>query len=128
MFNEIKREEDVQDFLEKTNQLHDGYILSAVYANKGIEKTERGHAFFPWKTTLTLQILVTSIWDTVVEIEFEGLHEWQIRNNFSDILTTTVTFDDEGHVIWADDVWKNIEEPKTCSYVIARSMKWQIVE
>ena len=79
-------------------------------------------------TTLALRILVTSLWDTIVEIEFEGLYEWQIYNDFSDIFATTLSFDDMGHIVWADDVWKNIEELKACSYVIASSMKWRIVE
>ena len=70
MFNEIKTEKDIQEFMDKTNQLHDGYITSVTYANNGIRKTEDGHSFFPWMTTLTLRVLVTSLWDATVEIEF----------------------------------------------------------
>ena len=128
MFNEIKTEKDIQTFLEKTNQLHDGYILSAIYTNNGIEKTESGHSYSPWMTTLTLKVLVTSIWYAIVEIEFEGLYEWQIYNNFSDIFATTLSFDDRGHIVWADNVWRNTEELKKCSYAIAASMKWRIAE
>ena len=94
MFNEIKSEKDIRNFLEKTNQLHDGYIISAIYTNNGIKKTESGHSYSPWMTTLTLRILVTSIWDTIVEIEFESLYEWQIYDNFSNIYETTLSFDD----------------------------------
>ena len=128
MFNEIKTEKDIRDFLEKTNQLHDGNIISAIYANNGIKKTESGHSYSPWMTTLTLRILVTSLWDTIVEIEFEGLYEWQIYNDFSDIFATTLSFDDEGHIVWADDPWQTREELKSLSFVIAASMKWRIVE
>ena len=128
MFNEIKTEKDIQTFLEKTNQLHDGHIISAIYTNNGIKKTESGHSYFPWMTNLTLKVLVTSIWDAVVEIEFEGLYEWQIYNNFSDIFATTLSFDDKGHIIWADDPWQTHEELKSSSFVIAASMKWRIVK
>ena len=128
MFTEIKTEKDIKAFLEKTNQLHDGYILSAIYTNNGIKKTEGGHSYFPWMTTLTLKVLVTSIWDTIVEIEFEGLCEWQIYDKFSDIFATTLSFDDEGHIVWADVPWQTHEELKRGSFVIAESMKWQIVK
>ena len=128
MFNEIKSEKDIRNFLEKTNQLHDGYIISAIYTNNGIKKTESGHSYSPWMTTLTLRILVTSIWDTIVEIEFESLYEWQIYDNFSNIYETTLSFDDEGHIVWADNPWQTREELRSCSFVIAVSMKWRIVE
>ena len=128
MFNEIKTEKDIQTFLEKTNQLHDGYILSAIYTNNGIKKTESGHSYFPWMTTLTLKVLVTSIWDAIVEIEFEGLCEWQIHDTFSDIFATTLSFDDMGHIVWADNPWHTREELKSSSFVIAASMKWRIAE
>lgn len=128
MFNEIKTEKDIQDFIDKTNSLHDGYIISVIYENNGIEKIESGHLFSPWMTALTLRILVTSIWDTIVEIKFECLDQWQIKDNFSDILSMTLSFNKQGHIVWADDVWKNIEELKSCSYVIAESLKWRIVE
>ena len=128
MFNEIKTEKDIQTFLEKTNQLHDGYILSAIYTNNGIKKTESGHSYCPWMTTLTLNVLVTSIWDAIVEIEFEGLCEWQIHDEFSDIFATALSFDDEGHIVWADVPWQTREELKSSSFVIAASMKWRIVE
>ncbi len=128
MLNEIKTEKDIQDFIDKTNQLHDGYIISVIYTNNGIEKMERGHSFSPWMTKLTLRVLVTSLWDLTVEIEFEGLYKWQIKDNFSDIFATTLSFDDQGHIIWADDVWRNIEELERCSFAIAASMKWRIVE
>ena len=70
MFSEIKTTSDVQTFLEKTNYLHDGYIIDVRYTHMGISKTESGHYVEPYKTKLILQILVTSMWDAVVEIEY----------------------------------------------------------
>jgi hypothetical protein len=65
-----------------------------------------------------------------VEIEFEGLWEWQILNDtyFYEILDTSVSFNDKGYIVWADDVWNNREELEGCSFAIAKSMKWRIVE
>ena len=128
MFNEIKTSEDIQVFLEKTNYLHDGYIIDVRYTNNGISKTENGHYFEPDKTKLILQILVTSIWDTLVEIEFESLFEWQIKYNQSDILNTFVRFDEQNRIVWSEDYYTNADEAKKGSYVIASSMKWRIVE
>ena len=129
MFNEIKTREDIRVFLEKTNSLHDGHIINVQYINNGISKSENGYWLVPDQTKLTLQILVTSIWDAVVEIEFENVLEWQIKNCYYwDMTDTSVIFDEQNSIIWTDDVFINMEEIKTGSYVIAKSMKWRIIE
>ncbi len=127
MYNEIKTREDIEFFLEKVNFLHDGYIIDVRYTHNGISKIENGHYFEPNKTTLTLQILVTSIWDAIVEIEFESLFEWQIKDSQGDIFHTSVTFDEQGRIVWSDDAYINMDEVKKTSYAIASSMKWRII-
>ena len=128
MFHEIKISEDVRFFLEKTNYLHDGYILDVRYTHKGISKIENGHYFEPDKTKLILQILVTSIWDAVVEIEFESLFEWQIKDAWGEITDTSVLFDEHNWIVWSDDAYSSMDEVKKGSYVIASSMKWRMIE
>ena len=128
MFNEIKTSDDIRVFLEKTNSLHDGFIIGVNYSNCGILPIENGHTFNPEQTKLVLQILVTSICDTVVEIVFENLLEWQIHDNQGDITDTSVIFNEQNWIIWSDDVFVNVETTKKGSYVIAQSMKWRILE
>ena len=130
MFHEIKSNDDIREFLENTNSLHDGYLISVQYTYDGITKTERGHSFEPWRAKLVLQILVTSIWDAVVEMEFEGLDAWQIKDDHGDIYETSVAFDDQHRIVWSNDAcaYFNGAKMKNASYVIADSMKWQIVE
>ena len=67
----IKTEKDITDFSEKTNALHDGYIISALYANNGITKIKGGHQFTSELTKLTIRILVTSIWDTIERLSLK---------------------------------------------------------
>jgi len=107
--------------------LHDGYILSVQYSHNGITASENRVDFEPDKTKLTLQILVTSIWDAIVEIEFESLFEWQIKDSQGDIFHTSVTFDEQGRIVWSDDAYINMDEVKKISYAIASSMKWRII-
>ena len=131
MFNEIKSSKDIKNFLAKTNWLHDGYILGVQYTNKGITQIDNGHRFDPEQTKLVLQILVTSIWDTVIEIEFEHLLEWQIKDNQWDITDTSVVFQKvQGGkwFIWSDDAFTNMDDLKDHSYAVAKSMKWRVVE
>lgn len=130
-FYSIKSNEDIQFFLEKTNSLHDGYIVGVQYTNDvRTNVDENGDFINPEATKLMIRILVTSIWDTVVEIEFENLWEWQLLNDpyFSVILDTSVSFNDKGYIIWADDLWEKRDDLEGCSYAIAKSMKWRIVE
>ena len=123
MLHSIKSTKDINNFLEETNSLHDGYVVKISYNNDGISKIEGGHYFEPSKTKLVLQILVTSIWDAVVEIEFENLLEWQIKDNHSDILDVSVFFNEENLIVWMDDIYTSAEDMKKGSYVIAESME-----
>ena len=128
MLHSIKSIKDINNFLEETNSLHDGYVVEVRYNNDGISKIEGGHYFEPSKTKLVLQILVTSIWDAVVEIEFENLLEWQIKDNQSDIFDVSVFFNENNLIVWMDDIYISAEEMKKGSYVIAESMKWRIIK
>ena len=128
MYNEIKTIKDIEFFLDKTNSLHDGYIINVHYANNGISIDGNTYYFNPEQTKLTLQILVTSICDTIIEIEFEYLQEWQIKDNQCDITDTTVFLDKDNWILWSDDVYVNQDELKNSSYVIAKTMKWRIIE
>lgn len=128
MYKSINSNEDVQYFLEKTNSLHDGYIIEVHYENNGILTTEGGYSFTPEQTKLVIKILVSSIWNTIVELEFENIKEWQIKDKQWDMTDTSVIFDDNNWIIWSDDVYINMEEIKKGSYVIAKSMRWRIIE
>ena len=128
MYNEIKTMKDIEFFLDKTNSLHDGYIINVHYANNGISIDGDTYYFNPEQTKLTLQILVTSNCDTIIEIEFECLKEWQIKDNQCDITDTTVFLDKDNWILWSDDVYVNQDELKNCSYVIAETMKWRVIE
>ncbi len=109
----IDSKEDIQYFLEKTNSLHDGYIIGVQYTNDAITNTdENGYFVNPDATKLVLRILVTSIWDTIVEIEFEALREWQIKDNQWDMQDISVFFDEQNSIIWSDDVYTNMDELK----------------
>lgn len=128
MFYSIKNTNDIHDFLHHTNSLHDGYVVDVQYRHNGISNIEGGHRFEPAKTKLVLQILVTSLCDAMVEIEFENLLEWQIQGNQRAIFGTSVFFNKENLIVWTDDMYTSAEEMKKGSYVIAESMKWRIVE
>ena len=67
---------------------------------------------------------MTSIYDTVVELTFSGLLEWQIRDSGMDITDTAVSFTDKGFVRWTDDP----EFSESSSYVIAQTMKWRFCQ
>ena len=58
MFSIIKTKENVENFLDKTNALHDGYIISVQYTNGGVTKLDYGYHFNHEKTKLIIPILV----------------------------------------------------------------------
>ena len=140
MFYEIKSPKDIEEFIDKTNALHDGEIIDVRFSHTGISKAKKGgYCIEPSRTKLTLQILVTSLWDAVIEIEFEAVLHWQIKGSpytFDNIIETHVMIDSglctlspkQDWIIWSDDAFTAMDDLKDCSYVIARSMKWRIAE
>ena len=128
-YSYIKTQKDVDYFLEKTNSLHDGYIIGVQYTNDAItNEDENGYLINPDAKKLILRILVTSIRNTIVEIEFDGVLKWQIKDDQMDITETSVIFTENDRILWLDDVFANMNELKNGSYIIADSMKWRIVE
>ena len=128
MFNSVKTQKDIKMFLDKTKSWHDGFIVGVQYLNNGISSIGDEYSFNPEETKLILRILVTSICDTLIEIEFKNLLEWQIKDNQCDIIDTSVIINEQGWIVWVDDTYINEEEMKKSSYAIAKSMKWRVVE
>lgn len=122
----IESKQDITFFLVRTNGLHDGYIVRIQYEHCG-HSTGNPHRINPELSELRIHIMVTSIQDAVVEMVFENLSEWQIKDNSFNIVDTSVSFADNGTVIWADDYSTNPEVRENGSYVIARKMKWRFL-
>jgi len=128
MFIPIKSSEDIKAFRDQTNNLHDGYVIDVRYTNGGILREGNRLWFHPEQTKLVIQILITSMFDVVVELEFEEILQWQIKDTEWDMTDNSVVIDENNWIIWSDDVYIDLDYVKERSYVIARSMKWRIVK
>lgn len=124
----ITNQQDIERFIDETNGLHDGYIIGVEYRNEGISSVPGGHSFDPTRTSLRLRVLVTSMWDAVVELLFENIQQWQIRDEQWDMTDISLSVDEKGWITWADDYSTAPEIRVKGSYVVARSMKWRIME
>ena len=123
----IKNLADINTFIEKTNALHDGYVIAVEYQNNGIKNHGDFYEFNSELKRLKIRVLITSICDAVLEMVFEDILEWRITEADCDILEVAVRFDDKGYIVWSDGAigLDNVEEND--SYVIAKTMKWRIL-
>ena len=122
----IKTDKDIEFFLEHTNSLHDAYLVGVEFSHKG--HTGRNPHYVDQRLSqLRLRYLVTSIKSTVVELEFSALQEWQIKDNSYEITDCSLSFDEKGNILWADDCSTAVEIRAGGSYVIAESMKWHFI-
>ena len=127
VFQTIKTKKDIETFLDSVNGLHDGYVIGVQYEHKG-HTFEKFHRIDPAFTELKMQILVTSIYNKIVELVFSSLVEWQINDNeFYEILDTAVSLEDNGTIVWADDCSTDPVDRKGGSYVVAKEMKWRFL-
>ena len=124
---EIKSKQDINDFLKETRGLHDGYIVDVQYKHSGIKRIDNCLHFHPDKTKLTLKIFAPSIFDKIVEIEFENLLRWQINSSGDYIYEACVNIE-PGYIVWSSEVYTSPERLKDSSYVIAGSMKWHVAD
>lgn len=125
-YHTIDSQSDIDLFLDRTNGLHDAYLIGVQYAHNG--HTGGNPSYIdPDRAELRLRWLVTSIYDRIVELVFTAPLQWQLRDQGFDITDTAVSFTDNGFVVWADDFSTDPEVRKSGSYVIAKAMKWRFL-
>ena len=107
--------------------MHDSYLIGVQYVHSG-HTGGNPHRIDPKLSELRVRYMVTSIQDDIVELIFSSLVEWQIKDNQWEIAETAVVFCEKDCIIWSDNAFTNDDELKEGSYVIAKSMKWRIVE
>ena len=129
-YTSILTPEDAKAFIQAVNSLHDGEITAINYQFNGITKLpEGGHMYEPDETELKITVLVTSIWDSVVELVFESLDDWQLGGHSgSCIYDILVDFSDRGFVIWTTGCSTDMAVMREADFVISRRMKWRFVE
>ena len=129
-YTPILTPEDAKAFIQAVNSLHDGEITDIRYQFNGITKLpEGGHMYAPDMTEMRITVLVTSIWDSVVELVFESLDDWQLGGySGSCIYDVLVDFNDQGFVIWTTGCSTDMAVMQEADFVIARRMKWRFVE
>ena len=125
-YHPIHAQSDIDLFLDRTNGLHDAYLIGVDYAHNGISGGNPRY-IDPDKAELHLRWLVTSIYDKTVELVFTAPLQWQIKEWGYDITNTAVSLTDKGFVIWADLDSTAPEFREQGSYVIAKSMKWRFL-
>lgn len=130
VYTPILTPEDAKVFVEAVNHLHDGEITAINYRFDGITKLpEGGHMYAPDMTEMRITVLVTSIWDSVVELVFEALDDWQLGGHSgSCIFDILVDFNDHGLVIWTTGCSTDMAVMREEDFVIARRMKWRFIE
>ena len=130
VYTPILTPEDAKAFIEAVNHLHDGEITAINYRFDGITKLpEGGHMYAPDMTELRITVLVTSIWDSVVELVFEVLDDWQLGGHSgSCIYDILVDFNDRGFVIWTTGCSTDMETMREEDFVICSRMKWRFIE
>ena len=129
-YTSILTPEDAKSFVEAVNSLHDGEITAISYQFNGITKLpEGGHMHAPDMTEMRITVLVTSIWDSVVELVFEALDYWQLGGyGGSCIYDILVDFNGQGDVVWTTGYATEMDVMQDADFVVARRMKWRFVE
>ena len=125
-YHTIASQSDIDLFLDRTNGLHDAYLIGVDYVHNG-HTCGNPHYIDPDMAELRLRWLGTSIYDKTVELVFTAPLEWQIKEWGYDITNPAVSLTDKGFVIWADLDSTAPEFREQGSYVIAPAMKWRFL-
>ncbi len=73
-FQTILTSKDIAYFLNKTNGLHDGYLIGVQYTHNG-HTGGNPHRIDPKLSELCVRYMITSIQDAIVEIVFSSVIE-----------------------------------------------------
>lgn len=125
-YREIKTNRDAVRFDRETNGLHDGYLVSVSYSHEGYTWGNPMHVD-PQKTFLVLRIMVTSLRDTLVEMEFEGIRDFQIKETAYGLVDSSISITKDRLITWCGDNSTETDVLRDANYVIADKMKWRII-
>ena len=122
----VSNEKDAEAFLTEANGLHDGYIISVNYQHQGYIW---GNPMYidPEKTRLILRVMVTSIYNTLIEMVFEYIKDFQIKDEEYGLLDSSIAFSKDGYVTWCGDMTTEADSLRNSNYVVSKVMKWRIV-
>ncbi len=122
----ISDEKEAEVFLSEANGLHDGYIVSVDYQHQGYTW---GNPLYidPEKTKLVLRVMVTSICDALIEIVFESIKDFQMKDADYGLLDSSISFSKDGYVTWCGDLSTEPDALRNSNFVISKVMKWRIV-
>ena len=123
----IKTQKDIETFLRQSNGLHDGYVQSVHYDDLGYE---RGTGkIYEDKAELKIRVIITSLWDTVIELIFKSVTKWQIQcGPMNCIFGISVAFSDNGQIVWTDGPSADEKTRQQGSYVVAGSMEYRFCD
>lgn len=126
----IRTQEDIETFLKESNGLHDGYVTSVHYDNEKVYvRLEDGWSFIsPYDGEIRIRVMVTSMCDTVIELIFKGVSDWQMKQRSYDIFGSSLAILEDGQVVWTDMPGTDKETREQRSFVIARSMEYRFLE
>ena len=118
-YNSITCQKDIDFFLERTDALNDGDILSVNYENKGLRKTSMGYYFEPGESELQIRVLASS---EIVELLFSGLLQWKIADDGFELIKISLYMDQNGFLTLRDE-----SDPDDMAlFVMAEAMRWRI--
>lgn len=145
MWHEIRTDEDITDFLEKTGDLHDSVIVSVSY-NSGCWGNSEGLQCFTPADEHTLTLVIDHSWTDRLELCFTGVRYFSIfgysDNYGKDIFGCELEFRtdllgktrDDRLILWADGGIPDIHRFKidlkgnNPSFIISERMKWRFIE
>ena len=122
----ISDEQDAAAFLSETKGLHDGYIISVDHQHHGYTWGDPLYIDTE-KTKLVLRVMVTSIYDTLIEMVFESIKDFQIKDADYELLDSSISFSKDGYVTWCGDLSTEPDSLRNSNFVISKVMKWRIV-
>ena len=143
-WNEVRTDDDIEAFMQKTGCLHDSVIVSVSY-NSGCYAVDRGLACMPDKEENTLSVIIDHSWTGRLELLFIGVRYFNVYG-YSDTYSKEIyecglefrsdLMDkerDERLIVWTDggDVdLKNMlidlrESGQT--FIIAEKLKWRYI-
>ena len=145
MWNEIKTEKDIDDFLEASYNMHDTVLVSAEYTT-GCGNTDSGMIIAAPPQSCRLRLVFDCDWSERIEMLFTGVRHLSMcgfRDNYgNEISGCHLAFHnelmgktrDDRLIVWADGYFvPEIHGSSIClkdsdaSFVIADGLEWRFV-
>ena len=125
MWNELRTQQEIDDFMKKIHRFHDSCIKEIKYSSGAyVDKTL---SMLPSNTKRTLTVLIQRQFDDISALELEYIRMYPVNSDFTCEILDASFFIKDGLIYWCDngDVKEDDIHNYKVTVICSKKVRWR---